>query len=149
MKNLNRNIFNIFIFVSLINIIISINWIIKYHPFQYAYFNSIQKIINKKFNSDYMGLSLKNSIEYILTNDQRKKINVSALGEVWLEGSISYLNKNLRERLIISTIEDADYIIDTLRPRITKTKINPIQFKMFYTFIADGNDICVIYKKIN
>ena len=124
---------------------------IKNHPFQYTFFNSIDKIfIKKEFDLDYMGLSIKNSLEYILKNDKRNIIKVSGFGETWINGNILILDEFLKKRLKVVNYNESDYIIDTFRPSVErKMIIDSKRFSKFYDLIVEGKVINRVYKKRN
>ena len=122
---------------------------IKNHPHQYTYFNFIKRnIIKKNFNVDYMGLSLNHALNHILLNDERDKISVSSLGETSIEGSSLILTKDDQERLKFVNYKDADYIINTFRPRVgKKILIDTNNFSKYYDLIIDNNLVNRIYKR--
>ena len=145
----NYKFYKFFIFIILINLITSFYWMVKFHPHQYTYFNFIQKhIIKKSFNLDYMGLSIDHSLNYILKNDHRPTIKVSSLGETSVKGTSLILQKNQQERLKFVNYDDADYIIDTFRPKVgKKILIDTNIFSKYYELIVDKNIVNRIYKR--
>jgi len=64
--------------------------IVRYHPFQYVYFNSISRMIfnpiHEKFEMDYWGLSYKQGLDYILKSDTGRV-------KVWAENAPGYDNR--------------------------------------------------------
>ena len=152
LKNLkisNKNLYKLFIFLITVNLSLVGDWMIKNHPHQYTYFNFIKKnIIKKNFNVDYMGLSLNHALNHILLNDERDKISVSSLGETSIEGSSLILSKDDQERLKFVNYKDADYIINTFRPRVgKKILIDTNNFSKYYDLIIDNNLVNRIYKR--
>ena len=150
-KNINFKGFLILIFIIIINTFYNAHWMIRNHPFQYTFFNPIHKIfIKKDFDLDYMGLSIKNSLEYILENDKRKIIKVSGFGETWINGNILILDEFLKKRLKVVNYNESDYIIDTFRPSVErKMSIDLKRFSKFYDLIVEGKVINRVYKKRN
>ena len=148
-RNLNFTAFSIINFLIIVNIFHSAYWIIRHHPFQYTYFNLIHKtIVKKNFDLDYMGLSIKNSLEHILENDQRDVIKVSGFGEIWIDGNIQMLSDTSKNRLEVVDSNESDYIIDTFRPRAGKKMIiDSKKFSRFYDLVIDGKIVNRIYKK--
>ena len=104
---------------------------IKFHPHQYAYFNFIEKkVIKKKFDLDPSGLSLKYSLEYILNNNKEAEfIKVAGLGNTWIKGSFAILDEKSKKRLKFVQQDEAEYLINTFRPRIgERIKIDNLKF---------------------
>ena len=122
---------------------------IKFHPHQYTYFNSIQKnLIKKDFNVDYVGQSIKHSLKYILEKDNRDLVKVSGLGEVWIKGSSLILNETSKSRLDFVNLQQADYIIDIYRPKIGKKSVVDLKrFTKYYDLVIDDKIVNTIYKK--
>lgn len=152
LKNLkisNKNLYKLCIFLITVNLSLVGDWMIKNHPHQYTYFNFIKRnIIKKNFNVDYMGLSLNHALNHILLNDERDKISVSSLGETSIEGSSLILTKDDQERLKFVNYKDADYIINTFRPRVgKKILIDTNNFSKYYDLIIDNNLVNRIYKR--
>jgi len=148
-RNLNFPTFIILIFLIILNMLYNAYWMIKHHPFQYTHFNSIYKtFVKKDFDLDYMGLSIKNSLEYILKNDKRDIIKVSGFGETWIKGNTLILSEAFKKRLEVVNYNESDYIIDAFRPSVGKKMIiDSEKFSKFYDLIVDGKIINSIYKK--
>ena len=149
LKISNINLYKLSIFLISVNLSLVGDWMIKNHPHQYTYFNFIKRnIIKKNFNVDYMGLSLNHALNHILLNDERDKISVSSLGETSIEGSSLILTKDDQERLKFVNYKDADYIINTFRPRVgKKILIDTNNFSKYYDLIIDNNLVNRIYKR--
>jgi len=127
-------------------------WMIRFHPHQYVYFNFIEKkIIKKKFDLDYWGLSIKSSLEYILKNNKEPEIiKVAGLGNTWIKGTFSILDEELKNRLKFVIEEEADFLIDTFRPRIGKRiEIDNLKFSKYHELIIDNNVVNSVYKRKN
>ena len=148
-KKINFSFFLVLNFLMIANIFFNLNWMIKHHPYQYTYFNLIhKKIIKKNFDLDYMGLSIKNSLEYILENDKRDLIKVSSLGQTWIEGNTLILHEKYKKRLEVANYNESDYIIDTFRPVVgKKMQVDLKKFSKFYDLSVDGKVVNSIYKK--
>jgi hypothetical protein len=147
-KLYNFKLFVVLNFLIIINIFFNSYWMLKYHPFQYTYFNSIHKNFNKSFDLDYMGLSVKNSLEYILKKDERSNIKIAGVGAIWIKGNTLILDKNSQQRLEVVNYEESDYIIDTFRPHVGKKMIiDPEKFSKFYDLVVDDRILNRIYKK--
>ena len=147
-KTLNYKLFLIIIFFTIINIVININWIIKYHPHQYVYFNYLGKKINKKFDLDLRSLSIRSSLEHILNNTNEEIIKVSGLGNTWIEGSASILDDKSKKKLMFVDPKEADYLITIFKPQTgKKIIIDTDKFSKYYDLVVDDNIVSSIYKR--
>jgi len=147
-KTLNYKLFLVVIFFTIVNIAININWIIKYHPHQYAYFNYLGKVINKKFDLDLKSLSVRSSLEYILNNSNEEIIKVSGLGNTWIEGSASILGEQSQKKFMFVDPKEANYLITTFKPMTgKKIIIDTDKFSKYYDLVIDNNIVSSIYKR--
>jgi hypothetical protein len=139
-------VINIFI---ILNILFTAKWIFNYHPYQYVYFNSVSKnFIKDSFDLDYFGLSIKQSLDYILKNDDKDKIKIAAAGEAWIKGPMLILDESSQKRILLSDLNDADYLIDTFRAKVGKKKtIDSKNFSKYHDLVVDEKIINTIYKK--
>ena len=144
-----------FYYLIIINLVINANWIIKNHPFQYSYFNILAgKNLNQKFDIDYWGLSFKQNLEYILDNDERKKITIvsnSINKPALFKNSLS---KNNRKRFIFDQKNpNPDYIItnffldDINKYRIFDDEFIEKEYFVFSEILVDGESINTVFKK--
>jgi hypothetical protein len=146
-------------FYSLVFLILIYNfyWIVKNHPFQYAYFNFLAgKNLNQKFDIDYHGLSYKQNLEYILLKDKREKISIvnnSINKPILFQYS---LKKNDRERFIFDqNNKNPDYIITNYYlEKIPKNKkindeIIASKYYIYKQIIVDDVIVNTVYKKKN
>tara|TARA_Y100000590_G_scaffold466850_1_gene643590 strand:- start:7562 stop:9172 length:1611 start_codon:yes stop_codon:yes gene_type:complete len=141
--------FKIVNILIIINILFTVKWIFNFHPYQYVYFNSISKnFVKNSFDLDYFGLSIKDSLNYILEHDDREKIKIAAIGEAWIKGPMLILSEPSQKRIIISNLDDADYLIDTFRAKVSKKKrIDSKSFSKYHDIIIDKKIINTTYKK--
>ena len=147
-KTLNYKLFLVIIFFIIVNIAININWIIKYHPHQYAYFNYLGKVIDKKFDLDLKSLSVRSSLEHILNNSNEEIIKVSGLGNTWIEGSASILDDQSQKKFMFVDPKEADYLITTFKPMTgKKIIIDTDKFSKYYDLVIDNNIVSSIYKR--
>ena len=125
-------------------------WMIKNHPYQNLYFNSLAKInFEKNFEADFWGLTNKQALEKILKKD-KDEINVYALSTSDLKLSKKILKKIDRDRInVVYNIQEADYLIDThyswKGERKIKDKLS--EFNIFNEIKIEGISVNTIYKK--
>ena len=122
---------------------------IKNHPYQNLYFNSLAKInFEKNFEADFWGLTNKQALEKILKKD-KDEINVYALSTSDLKLSKNF-KKIDRDRInVVYNIQEADYLIDThyswKGERKIKDKLS--EFNIFNEIKIEGISVNTIYKK--
>ena len=148
-KKLNyRSIFIIYFIIS-ISLTYNLFWTVNNHPNQYLYFNHLnKKYLMKNFDLDWWGISHKKSIDYILSNDNNKKIKVYGKGFTSLRDTYLYLNDYNKSRVLISNLESADYIIDNKMKRVRSYEnINFSNYSKFYSLKIDNQVISEVYKK--
>ena len=131
-------------------------WIVKNHPYQYAYFNILagKKNLNREFDIDYHGLSYKQNLEFIIDNDDRDKISIvnNSINKPQL---FKYsLNEKDRERFTIDqNITKPDYIITNFfldkmkKHKKISSDIIENEYVLFNEIEVDGNVINAVYKK--
>ena len=141
------------VFITSISFVVTLTWMIKAHPFQNVYFNSlVQSNWKTRFDLDYWGLANRQALEWILKNDERAYINVwqGSLSNVSL--SLKMLPKAQRERIgIVDRAQDADYILTNYRLNQTDyAKIGDFaggQFILAHHIDIGGEVIESIYQK--
>ena len=158
-KNLLK-IVNLLIILSIFNLIF---WNIKNHPHQYAYFNFLAgKNVDKKFDIDYWGLSYKESLNYILDNDDREKIYIKTNSISKMILLIKSLENEKADRIVFNFKDkNPDYIItnyylDQLSNPDGNKKYKKFSddfllnnYSIFKEIIIDGNTINTVYKSKN
>jgi hypothetical protein len=98
--------------IFLVFIIHQLNWIIKSHPLQNVYFNSIVgNDWRSKFDLDYWGLSNHIVVKKILSNDKRDQISICAKSYMSLEATLRILNYADKKRINIDCSGNPDYIM--------------------------------------
>ena len=151
LENIKKKFFlrNMILFFLTINILKNIFWMVNNHPHQHTYLNYYEKIfINKRFELDYFGSSLRNDIEYVLRNDQRPTINIISIGQTYLPGASKILEEEQFKRLNFYNIKSPDYIINNYHLRFGKTEtIDLKKYTKFRDLIVDNKLVSTIYKK--
>ena len=127
-------------------------WMIKNHPNQNLYFNSMAgSNFSKNFEMDYWGLNNYYALKNIAKNED-KKVSVSQVNTSDLFLSKSFLDKNLRNKI---TIEDnyieADYVINNYINWFGKKKnyekLLKKDFDIYRELKIDNIVINTVYKK--
>ncbi|MFA5275402.1 MAG: hypothetical protein WC417_00710 [Candidatus Omnitrophota bacterium] len=108
-----------FIIIAAISLAPVITFMIKNHPYQNVYFNSLagrdMVDIKKKFELDYWGLSYRKALEYILATDKNKEIKICVANHPGIFNSF-ILPREERNRLVyVVEPEKAKYFLSNYR----------------------------------
>ena len=152
-KNILKKIF--YIFILIIPIFNSYN-LIKFHPFQYIYFNKIfENKANNFFEIDYWGVAngytLKKNFNVKDNNSEIFKVATGSFTDLSL--SKKMLNKSLQNKLYLTgqDYSNADFIFSNenfvSNPKYNKKFNYPLHFKEFYLLKRGNILINKIYKK--
>jgi len=142
-----------FIFFLLISNIFDL---IKFHPYQSLYFNSILSDRQKNlFEVDYWGISGLKFLKEVLhlEKNNKNKINIATAAFLPLERSLKLLDANDSDRINIvgQNYEDAKYIFDNniseVNKFLNKKYDIPKNFNKISEFQIDNIVIYKIYKK--
>lgn len=112
-------------------------WMIKAHPYQSVYFNSIVPKINKPlFELDYWGLSNIELLRFLVRHQPTGLISVAGLGITSLEQSLSLLSSGEQARIQIAPdLSSAAYMLTNYR------LLDPSQRPMLNTISADWDSL--------
>ena len=145
----------IFTFILSIICINNLYNLIKLHPYQYIYFNSIfEKRANQLFEIDYWGVSNKNFLEKIVKNNLEKDkiiIGVASFTDLYL--SRKMLPANLKNKIIIAGQEyqNADFILNNnifeINPKFDDKYSIPKTFEKYLSLKRGNILINEFYKK--
>jgi hypothetical protein len=146
-KGLSYRIINtVFVIIVVFNLINIARFMIRYHPFQNVYFNSLagknMKEIKHNFELDYWGLSYRQALEYILKNDTDDTIKIyvaNAPGKY----NANILSSDNRSKLVfVENPDQAKYFLSNYR---WHRGGYPYQ-QEYYSIKVDGAKIMVVYK---
>jgi len=94
-------------------------FMIKYHPYQNVYFNTLagktMADVKKKFELDYWGLSYRKGLEYILANDKGNDIRVCVATKPGLFNALILPRKDACRLIYVEKPEDAEYFLTNYR----------------------------------
>lgn len=129
-------------------------WMVKFHPFQYVYFNTLAgEDWNKQFEMDYWGISNFNALRKILMIDDSQDIKIYGLGNTSVPQSFLLLSdKDVVRISQVLDYKESDYIITNYRylgdhETIELFKeINKNHTKIF-DMLVDNKSIGSVYKK--
>lgn len=116
---------------------------IKYHPFQNVYFNVlVANNAGQYFELDYWGLSFRKGLEYIIKNDKRSLIILSANVPPPLINNAIFLEKSDLKRLRLANVSNADYFLTNYRWHPQAYELN----NEVFTIIVDDQKIMSVFK---
>lgn len=118
-------------------------WMLRNHPFEYAYFSIPASFADGNFELDSWGLSYRAGLEYILATDKREKLTVYAASRVAVAGADT-LPLAEWERLYFVDSGEADYVLDTFAPNGYQ-KVMPAE-RALHSIVVDGVTILTVYK---
>jgi hypothetical protein len=151
LKKASLKFYSIWSAIAAILIILNLGFIsfemLKMYPFEYAYFNIFAgkdlSVAEQRFTVDTWNLSYKYGLDYILKNDDRKKITYTTLGGPGEK--IEYLfSSSDRDRLgYVNDLANADYCLSIYKYG-TKEGLD-IKNKI-HTISVNGGSLLSIYK---
>ena len=153
------------IFVVTLSLSYTAWWMVRYHPYQYLYFNVFAGESSKRFDVDYWGVAYREPILAILNQDPSKKYAIydaysdgpifdapksSHWGYWQLPHGINILNLPLSDRArIISGRTEAcsDYVLTTLPGNRQQYLLNKPEFSLFHELKVGGQIIYTTFKR--
>jgi hypothetical protein len=125
-------------------------WMVRWHPYQYLYFNVFAGQFAKKFDVDYWAVAYRPLLEKVVGQDPQGKYSIFP---VWWKWQISYfvstgaLPPQDRSRIINDRSEDcSDYII-TVPVGNRKQYLEKKEFELFDELKVDGQIIYTTFKR--
>ena len=125
-------------------------WMVRWHPYQYLYFNVFAGQFAKKFDVDYWAVAYRPLLEKIVGQDKQGRFSIFP---VWWKWQISYfvstsaLPPQDRSRIINDRSEDcSDYII-TVPVGNRKQYSEKKEFELFDELKVDGQIIYTTFKR--
>ena len=150
-QKFTRIYFKFIILLIFTNMTYNLIWTVNYHPNQYLYFNNVSKgYFVKNFDLDWWGISHKQVLDHILKTDDSEKIYVYSKGFTSLRNTYLFLSEKNKSRVILSKMDNADYIIDNKMKRIRDYKaIDRKVFTKYHILKVEDQPLSVVYKRID
>jgi len=135
-------------FIFLVSFIDPVFFVIKYHPFEYVYFNkfagSEYHEIKQNYEMDYWGLSYLNAFQDLINLDNRKKMKIMVENDPG-DFNLMMLTPDQRERfIVVDDYQEADYFITNFR-----WHPQDYDFPLFHSIFVEGASINSIYNMID
>ena len=130
-------------------------WMVRWHPYQYLYFNLFAGQYAKNFDVDYWAVAYRPILEKVIGQDEQKNYSIYAneVGETWGYWQYQYINNLLllpykdQQRIITDRSENcSDYII-TVPIGNRKQYSEKKEFELFDELIVDGQIIYTTFKR--
>lgn len=127
---------------------------IKIHPYQYAYFNFlVGKQVEKKFDIDYWGVSNKQALKFILSNNNQEVYKIYPASNMNLNISKLILSEKQKAKIhVVDVKSEADFIITNGRFWKGNDDADfaqiPKSFRIYKEILTDRAKLVTIYKKI-
>jgi hypothetical protein len=140
-------------------------WMVRWHPYQYLYFNVLAGESSKRFDVDYWGVAYREPILAILNQDPTKKY---AIYDAYSDGpifdnpkrihwgywqlphGINILNLPAEQRARIigdRTEVCSDYVFTTLMGNRQQYLLNKPEFSVFHELKVDGQIVYTTFKR--
>ena len=126
---------------------------INNHPYQYSFFNYFEKKIKLKFENDYWGISIYNSLDYLASNYDGQ-IRIYLVGDGDLNQSKFFLKKELRNKILVqNSLKDSEFALDNFNRwdgiyRVKDFDYIEKYFENYHEIKIDGKVITRVYKRI-
>ena len=133
--------------VTALGLLLVISWIIRYHPYEYVYFNAIGRVNTEyNFEQDYWGVTQTDALRYICDQDSRDSL------KVWMYAPdlCRYLLDEEDQKRVIPTTptESADYLIVPQSSPGVENSIGSMEmFEVYHEIKIEGRILCTIYRK--
>jgi hypothetical protein len=125
-------------------------WMVRWHPYQYLYFNVFAGQFAKKFDVDYWAVAYRPLLEKVVGQDPREQYSIFPLWGIW---QVNYFVSSMalppqdRSRIINDRSEDcSDYII-TVPVGNRKQYLEKKEFELFDELKVDGQIIYTTFKR--
>jgi 4-amino-4-deoxy-L-arabinose transferase-like glycosyltransferase len=124
-------------------------WMVVNNPHQYLYFNSLAGNISleKKWEMDYLGLSNKEGLQYLLSRNPNRVVTVGVVSFTPFDMSLKSLPSKYNDRIsVVSLKEQPDYIVNNFR-MISKEFTGSQDYAILKTFKVDNSRYLEIWER--
>lgn len=136
-----------------LQILFNVSWMIRNHPFQHLYFNSLITLLSSQnsFERDYWGVTDVKGLEFILANDARNHLTIRSLGVTSTQQAIELLKPEDRKRMTLVPLNfESDYILTNYRFYDGSKFENPDKvYAVFYEIVVDARPVLTIYRRLS
>jgi hypothetical protein len=133
-------------------------WMVRWHPYQYLYFNVLAGQSSKRFDVDYWGVAYREPLEKILGQSSSDTFSIHFISidqsAKWGYWQMDYLRnlplfaKKDSDRIIIDRTEAcSDYVFTTLMGNRQQYLLNKPEFSIFHELKVDGQIVYTTFKR--
>ena len=145
----NNILLKLFLSIFILFILQQIHLMKVMHPMQNVYFNSlIGKNWKAKFDLDYWGVGNHIMIKNILLRDKRTNITICPISTTPLRYSFKMINSKDRRRISVNCEKNPDYLLNNFYQIKKNNNVNFSNYKIYDEIKVLGEQIIIIYKKI-
>ena len=127
--------------ICILGLLLQSGWIIRNHPFEMVYFNSVSNRFGDCFDRDYWHLSMVDLSRYILEHDDSEQITMHTPNNIFLR----CLSEEEKTRIVLED-DKPMYYIETYRGKLGNyDKLEGYQD--YYSITVDGFRIATVFKK--
>lgn len=137
---LNRVLKKGIVIISLAGLLLQTGWIIRNHPHQMIYLNSVGRKWGDSFDRDCWHLSETELCRRILREDKSEIISLNATSPIFMR----ILTEDERKRISIE--ENPVYYLETYRGK-TGNDISMDGYEEYYSIVTDGFKVATIFKR--
>ena len=127
--------------ICILGLLLQSGWIIRNHPFEMVYFNSVSNRFGDCFDRDYWHLSMVDLSRYILEHDDSEQITMHTPGSIFLR----CLSEEERNRIVFED-DMPMYYIETYRGKLGSYD-SMEGYQDYYSITVDGFRIATVFKK--
>lgn len=125
---------------SIAGLLLQAGWIVKNHPHEMVYLNSVGRKWGDSFDRDYWHLSEAELCRRILQEDDSESVSLNATSPIFMH----ILDENERKR--ISLESNPVYYIETYRGK-TGNAVQRKGYEEYYSILVDGYKVGTIFKR--
>jgi hypothetical protein len=144
-----KNFLRIKIAVTSILLAQSAIWMYSNNPNQNLYFNALagNKSLEQKWEMDYLGLSNKEGLNYILSRNPERQVSVAVVSFTAFDMSLKALPAKYLDKLVVVPIEEQpDFIVNNFRLRDSEFMGKP-GYELWKEFKVDDSKYLEIWKR--
>jgi len=118
-------------------------WIVRNHPYEYAYLNVVGRPLGDRFDRDYWGLSQKQLLTWLADHAGQTPIKVAYVAGQ--PGSYLIFPEDMQKRFSIVDKDSADFVVTSFQ-RIAGNDYRIDGFEEIHSIQVDGYKIGAVYK---
>ena len=152
LKLYNRKITFLYYLILITYFCSLIFWNIKNHPYQFVYLNLPSQKYFSKFEKDYWGISNRDALRFILSEDKRDKITIVGVQNSRIDFSLMMLSENEKKRIDLKKFDEVkkaniDYYISHFNDEYDTSYYINNGYKIFNEIQINKKNINIVFTK--